>query len=779
MRTIPSLLLVVALPASLSAQNRPPEIEEKVLKTNRHAIYDLDQSGWCSLWRSLFPEIDITQPDRDENGDGKTNYQAMLDFENPYLGSTPARELTPEEARQARIALERTRDASDVAKLARFQSILDARHSQPGPPLLKGGQGEGMHGGGFQTMALQAPAGPHILAFERLSTGHNMIAWEGAADRLFHIEYSDDLENWSTAAINIPTIGGIGNGGFSTSLPKRFYRVFETSEEEGGIIPSDPSGGNGVTTFGGTATANLSSPTYVTFEITSNLPDFAEPTVALHIDGRFIQYCALQQHDGKFRAYVPKLNLSPGTHTFYAILDASADLPGSSGEPGASYRSVFRTPMSSFTLPALGQSGGSPAYFHVEEEEIAPDDPKLPDTTVFHARFAQETMWVVKLRNEDGNIVRQWNSDGFSYSFSIPWNGTNENGSLVPGGLYSAEVTINAGGGDLQFGEVMTVAAGQRLWRVLGVMEPMLGLPAAAGPAQNQWLANYRPEWRGALSSSGHSNAFSAWGPWGSLGSVHNIVDELKPARDGLPGGKWTVHQWEANPKNSTPAAGNPPAVFSAGGNPFNAYDMGLIVGHGVASSGGVYAGSAGPSLLPPQHYMPIVTNRATGATTWVGSAQHEKYGAAGSKLKWMFLFTCNGLRDTNPHAIYTAMKSAGTLPFGPDLHILCGYETSIDLETGMGKQLAEALKHGPPTGGDNTVANAWDAVWRNSSNCKELKATGKDSDIRTARVVYWPECENDTIYGVPNENVTEPTGPYNQGRLEHFDINQHTSPPQ
>ncbi len=597
-----------------------------------------------------------------------------------------------------------------------------------------------------------------------------MIAWEGAADRLFHVEYSDDLEHWRRAAFNIPTIGGIGNTGFSSSSAKRFYRVVETSAEEGEVVPSDPSGGDGVTTFGGTASADLSSPSRVDFQITSNLPEYAGSTVALHIDGRFIQYCTLH-HDGTFRGSIIKVHLSPGTHTYHAIIDATADQLGSSGLPGASSRSVFRTPESSFSLPELGQSGGSPAFFHVTEEEIAPGDPDLPDTTDFLGSFSHESSWSLTLRDEDGGVVRQWNGEG--WSFSIPWDGTNESGSLVPGGVYSAEATINSGGGDLDFGEVMTVAAGQRLWRALGLMEPMRGVPTVQ-PAYDQWVANYRPEWAGSITSSGDpSNASAAWGPWKYLDSVHRLLDNLKPVREGLPAGKWTVHQWEANPDNVSPAAGNPPAVFAAGGNPFNSYDMGLFIGHGVASSGGTYAGSAGPSILPPQHYMPIVTNRATGETTWVQSAQHAQYGAAGSKLKWMFLFTCNGLRDTNPHGIYTAMKNAGTLPFGPDLHVLCGYETGIDLSVGLGKTLANALKFGPPTGGNNTVANAWDAVWRNSDNSSTDKYTGETGPIQTARVVYWPECANNTIYGVKPENIIQPTGPYDQTRLEHQDINQ------
>ena len=88
-----------------------------------------------------------------------------------------------------------------------------------------------------------------------------------------------------------------------------------------------------------------------------------------------------------------------------------------------------------------------------------------------------------------------------------------------------------------------------------------------------------------------------------------------------------------------------------------------------------------------------------------------------------------------------------------------------------MGKLLSDGLQVGENGPGTNTVILAWRKVWRDSSNSKAVDAFGQPKEIRTARAVFWPECENDTIYGVTDENVTDPTGAYVQSRLRERDF--------
>ncbi len=183
-------------------------------------------------------------------------------------------------------------------------------------------------------------------------------------------------------------------------------------------------------------------------------------------------------------------------------------------------------------------------------------------------------------------------------------------------------------------------------------------------------------------------------------------------------------------------------AEFTQGRNPFNDYDLGVFIGHGIACSGGHVVTPGGTIYnLPPQHYYPLMLDRATKTAHWVGSSWIPQYGAAGGKLKWMFLMTCNPLLDNGPNGIYNQNKANGTLPFGSGLRVLCGYNSKIYLERNMGGYLSDALIHriNGEQYRDGTVVNAWGYVWNRSSNRNRGFI---------ARAVYWPECENDRIYG-------------------------------
>jgi hypothetical protein len=95
-------ILWLALCGTLSGQfvGRPSAIETEIGKSGRFALFDRDQDGWDDLWAHLFPKIDVQNLAKDEDNDGKTNYEEMLDFTDPFRTDTKARELTPQKSRR-------------------------------------------------------------------------------------------------------------------------------------------------------------------------------------------------------------------------------------------------------------------------------------------------------------------------------------------------------------------------------------------------------------------------------------------------------------------------------------------------------------------------------------------------------------------------------------------------------------------------------------------------------------------------------------------------------
>jgi hypothetical protein len=775
-------ILWLALCGTLSGQfvGRPSAIETEIGKSGRFALFDRDQDGWDDLWAHLFPKIDVQNLAKDEDNDGKTNYEEMLDFTDPFRTDTKARELTATEIKEAQRSAAHSNRATDLAKRQRFQTAVTNRRLERNSKVKPNASNPGLEQDG--TMAKSASSdqpevfpismlrqagstAPEITSFERLSTGQCMIAWEGEPDRLFDVEFSDDLVNWHPGTTDMPCMAGVGTWSCMTSSTARFFRVMQQEET---IIPSDPSGGNGLTTFGGLLSVEADindNPSF--FLVAPRLGGGVQPyAIELYIDGERWDQDFWQSGESQ-KTSIPVVNLSVGTHTAYAVMDLRTGTTPSDDEPVPVSLGRFRTPDRNFTLNMTYDS--YPIAMRATETSIDPDEPDGPQSTVITADFGGEVLYHLSLSGSQG--AREWT--GSADSLAIPWDGTDEQGNPVPGGRYGFSLTVNGGGSDLDVGSVVAVAAGQRSWKMLCMMEPM------AKAANTPWNFNlFRPEWTGQLASSGNStDASAAWGPWAPLGSLANVITELKQPQGSLgKTGKWKIKQWASSGgsmKFNDKIIPDPVASFASGGNPFNTYEMGLFLGHGVASTGGSYNTAQGVKVLAPQHYMPIITDPATGAATWVKSASQIKYGAAGSALNWMFLMTCNSLRDHAPHGVYSIMKNAGTLPIGPDLHVLCGYETSIDIAAGMGKLLSDGLQieeNGPDS---NTVVLAWGNVWRKSLNNGTKDAKGNEKQSRTARAVFWPECENDTIYGVPDENVTDPTGPYVQSRLRERDFKQ------
>jgi hypothetical protein len=651
---------------------------------------------------------------------------------------------------------------TDAEKKSRFMVVLTARStiipSSPSDP-----QPSFATSSVFSALSGSQPEIPRIVAFERLSTGECLLVWEGRSDRLFHIQYSDDLVTWQTDAVNLPVINGIGNWSIKTSQKRRFFRVFQDDDSE--TTPSSPDGGDGMTTFGGTIEFRYDGSIAEHAVVTANLPGGVDPVwVTFYLDGKRYGDGIGPHEDGSYVVKLPRETLEIGLRKLYAVIFTDSETTPSLEDSLQASAGILRT--ADYTFSSGNRSDMRQVGFRATEEEFSPDDPDLPTSTTFlaNAPYAPyDGYWDIDIVHE-GRLVRNWrgpiNETG-PFSASASWDGTDKNGNLMPAGIYYAKMSF----GDGYQLDTVAVALQRREYKMLCLMEP-----SVTAPPNNAWIANYSPPWKGFITSSGNSNdANAAWGPWSKLKSLSNVVEELKKPLGSIhKSGKWRLHQWASGGPFNDAGAGNPAAVFETGGNPFNAYEMGLFLGHGVASSGGMYPGGT----LPPQHYMPILKDKATGETVWVKSASHAKYGTAGSKLNWMFLMTCNSMRNQAPHAIYDAMITNGSFPFGSDLHVLCGYTTSIDIEAGMGKLMTDILIDAAK--GSNTVVKAWENCWRFSSNSKTLNRTnGTIKQKRTARAVYWLECEDDSIYlGNSNaEKVTDPTGPYNLGRLEKKDF--------
>jgi hypothetical protein len=197
--------------------------------------------------------------------------------------------------------------------------------------------------------------------------------------------------------------------------------------------------------------------------------------------------------------------------------------------------------------------------------------------------------------------------------------------------------------GDLSLTTPILIKKGPAKTRILALGETQGGMSNTAAA-----VANYRPEWWTTIGSSGGpANHPSGWGPWlplgggpaALIGGLQRGIGKFKHAQVSF----WLPN----NPGNAAPwgKTASPANAFLAG-NPFNSYDMGFIIGHGVACSGGSYPTANNQvKILPPQHYFPFIADRATNETVWIKSGQMaEKFGASG-KLKWMYAVTCNYFR--------------------------------------------------------------------------------------------------------------------------------------
>ena len=758
-----------------------PEIERLVTETGRFPLLDLDGDRWDELWLSLFGRKhggeDLTHrlksdPHGDPDGDGIINYIEMLDFTDPWKKEVPYIPLTADEAKQQKVTRIKAERLNDAKIMSRFQTLLEQRGvlhrayigtQKPEQETAPEGDERGSSSyvpdqteHDWPTMLCSTIGSPSVLFAERLSSGQFLLAWEGEDDRLYDIEWSDDLLKWNWGASQMPVVGGVGNWGQFSSAKKRFYRVVDSGVT---TIPSDPNGGGGGAIGGAILVMDMEddgSPT-TTVYVTTNLPSgVTASAVDLHVDGEMDARCVPSGSDNVFIGLIKNWEFTEGSHHVEAIVHADSETTAVLEQAP---RGTIRSAATAFSLIASQESG---IGFRVSDTQIAPNDPDLPTSTLIAVDIPfdpQGAGWI-NIRNETGVTVKrwEWGLEDYPLQFREEWDGTDEAGSQVQGGSYSVHLSYGGSGFDQGF---HMIAAGQRTWEALCLTETMGGWRPGSS------IDTFRPPWAPYYTSSGGLYIEEAWGPWKYLISPPRIADEVRGRLKEVFGlgktGKWKVRFWQSESRNND-SIPDPVVAFASGGNPFNNYDLGIFIGHGVACAGGTKTLLDGTTITrPPQSYYPLVKSRTTGESHWVESAGIPKYGAAG-KLKWMFLMTCNSLTAIGEHAIYNPCKANGTLPFGNGLRVLCGYTTKIQIEGGMGGWLSDALVNKIPNEEfrEGTVVNAWGYVWKESSN----KAIGK-----VARAVYWPECQFDTIYGVDHLNIPALQQHASQMELEERDF--------
>ncbi|MBK1881403.1 hypothetical protein JIN85_03185 [Luteolibacter pohnpeiensis] len=750
-------------------------------RSTRFAISDLNQDGWDDLWLHLFPKVDITRPGNDDDGDGKSNYEEMLDFTDPEHGDLPIQQVKAEVALEIRKEIAVQKRARDQEKLGRFRKLLTERGVMKSldeiPHLGRKAKAAETSDESRETSSIHlvwpstmlcstgAPVVTKIIAMERLSNGQTLLAWQGEPGGLFRVEFSDDLVEWYPGADFMPVVGDTGTWGQWSQSSKRFYRVVETGYAS--EVVSDASGGDGTSTFGGTVAIDSLSNQAI---VTTNLPSGMGPgLVELMIDGERVGYCN-QTTSNTYTYSINRSLVRSGSHSVYARIDCSSYTTPEDGVD-TSATVVLRTPEVAFINDDPGLTG-----IRASEDQINGGEPGDPTSTEISFEFSYissggQPMDIIPyhftISDEYGNPVRQHSGEEPGPGpgkITFEWDGTMDDGSTAPDGPYNADFYLSIPG-DIGNSEPLLIRNGPTQFKLLALGETLLGAERTI----------YRPEWWTQILTTGGSTYERSWGPWTPLGAgPQALIGGLQDGIGKAP--RWKVNFWLPDNKYNAQPWGRygSPAVDIKLGTAYNDYDMGFLIGHGVASSGGTYTDVPGQQhTLPPQHYLPFIADRGTSQTVWLQSGTNPKFGSG--KLKWMYVISCNYLRvaahnGSGLHDIYDAMKNAGTLQIGPGLHILGSFTTSVDIDGKFGEAFSTAALQQDKQDSEMTLVNALDYAWLHSDNSKTNKSNGTVSTIRNARSVYWPECEGDTLPGVKYESFTQPNGDGNQMRLDKHD---------
>lgn len=751
----------------------------------RFYLYDRNKDGWDDLWMTTYPRIDQSRPDSDEDDDGISNYEEMIAFSNPYDRSM-RRIPTKEELLQAEREAGKVRRATDEVKMQGFfkalrnngaanepsQETKPKIEKQPTPSAPEGSEDTSKNCEqeySFMDVANcseppETPL-PKIIALERFENGNFILAWRGTPTQLYDVEWSRDLINWMPGAHALPTVDGIGTWGQNCREKARFFRVSPSP----GLPPTTPSsldGGDGITTFG--AVLNFLN-NGKTARVDVNLPGNIDPSlVKLYIDGKFYDYC--HGSDGVYTCHVRSENLPSGIRLAHAIIEANFDTTPEGNEAILVSAGAMRTAEVPFEI----QENWGFTGFRATEEEINDGTILSPTSTTLSVEIpysqinnqpVNEFEHELVISDEFGNTVRAWQGTSPGpgpVDLSFVWDGTTDSGTAAPPGTYSALFSITTPF-DISTQQPISIRHGEMALKALAIYETLGEIDGI------DEIEEYQPSWADELQSSGGLDLPAGdgrhWGPWRPLGGGPAAICGAMQRGLGGRGTKWKFTFWGTNNNNSDAepwrTTKSRPATEFYTGNPLNDYDIGFLIGHGVASAGGPYVDKAGNHLnAPPQHYFPLVSNPDTGSTVWLKSGEMaERFGDEG-RLKWMFVMTCNYLRvgehNGGTHEIYSPMKASNSLPFGPNLHVLCAYTTSIDLEGALGTALSDGLLQNAAE--RMTVLDAWKYAWDQSVN----KNNG-----RNARSVFWPECAGDTILGVPHVNVTTPSAHQSQAELQ------------
>jgi hypothetical protein len=201
----------------------------------------------------------------------------------------------------------------------------------------------------------------------------------------------------------------------------------------------------------------------------------------------------------------------------------------------------------------------------------------------------------------------------------------------------------------------------------------------------------------------------------------------------------------------------------SLGGNHiFDQANIGLFIGHSGTTKENIVA------LAHPQSYIPVYSQQAD-TVTWVGM-NDMRWGS--ENLKWLAFYSCNMFRDSARNfPCYSQMKNNEHLAITTDLHVMQGFATENSVHPHLAGYWTQALSGKTGNAANHTVLGAWAYICRRTQ-----PKISKDSNPNISRSIYWPECQNDFVYGYGSQ--TDPDPDHIQAELLEDDANANDSEP-
>ncbi|MCU0772044.1 MAG: DUF6345 domain-containing protein [Verrucomicrobia bacterium] len=170
----------------------------------------------------------------------------------------------------------------------------------------------------------------------------------------------------------------------------------------------------------------------------------------------------------------------------------------------------------------------------------------------------------------------------------------------------------------------------------------------------------------------------------------------------------------------------------------FNQVSLGLLMVHGTYGTSPDY--TANGCL---QMYFPIQTMGTSGE--YVRMSEMEFGNAGTNGLKWMALFCCNSLKESN----WNNMQSAGITPFNSNLHLLLGTDSIIATEdwiSGLWARAMLGLSYPSP----QRIRQAW---YDSAQTAYAVRSFGQTFKFAVAG---WQNCWNDKLndYSSPGGDI-------------------------